>query len=481
MKTSRWTALALTGLAGLLSTTAVALFPQGAAHSAPSPTVVSITWDDTFADSMPALDYMRSHGVPGTLYVNSDRVGFNSQFMTRAQLKSYADAGFEIGGHTLGHVDLTTMSVSDQQANICQDRQNLANLGYRPTSFAYPFGAETLDTEKAVAACGYNSGRLISDLKSPTSCLKCATAEPIPPVSAYAIRTPASVRATFSLADLESEVTNAENDKGGWVPMVFHHICDPASCTGNAIPLSEFTAFVDWLGTQTSVTVKTVDAVVGGTYNPPGNPDPVPDDDAVLVGTKSHVLNGVNSYRCSDCLIEYTHIAGATTNTNAFGIEISVVGGVATQVQNGVGNMAIPPGSGYVLSGHGEAATWLKATIPVGTSVTLHMTGAPPPPPPPPPTVCPSGQVTVGAQSHVVTGVDVARKANLLIVYTPAFGSTTGTNEFGFEAAVVGGTITKIEDGLGSMTIPDNGCVLSGHGEARTWLKTFAVVGANVR
>jgi peptidoglycan/xylan/chitin deacetylase (PgdA/CDA1 family) len=483
MKTRRWTALSLTGLVGAVALLAVALtlLPPQAAQSAGQATVVSITFDDTYVDTVPALDAMKAKGIPGTMYVNSQRIGFNANYMTRAQLKGYADAGFEVGGHTLNHEDLTTLPADVAKANICQDRANLVNLGYKPTSFAYPFGGEDVNIQQMVRECGYNSARITSDLRSPTSCLKCATAEMIPPVNPYAIRTPATARSTFTLADYQSMVTQAENDKGGWVPLVFHHVCD--TCGGNSITLANFTAFLDWLKDRpTSTTVKTVDSVMGGAVVPIGDVDPVPDDDLVIIGSRQHTLNGINAYRCSGCLIEYTRVAGATTGANAFGTEVSVVGGVVTAVQNGVGNMAIPAGTGnYVLSGHGESATWLKSWAKVGTSVTVHGADAPPPPPPPAAPSCPSGQVTVGAQTHVVSGTDVARKAGFLVVYTPAFGDATGTNEFGFEATVVGGKITRVNDALGNMPIPDDGCVLSGHGESRTWLKTFAVVGATVR
>lgn len=479
MRPRRWTALIETGLVGI-GAAVMMMLPQQAAQSTPQPTTVSITFDDTYADTMPGLDAMKARGIPGTLYVNSQRVGFNSQFMTRTQLRSYADVGFEIGGHTLNHEDLTTLSPEVAQANICQDRANLANLGYRPTSFAYPFGAENLNIQQMAADCGYNSGRMISDLKSPASCSLCATAEPLPPVNRYAIRTPASVRSSFSLAQVESLVTQAENDTGGWVPLVFHHICD--GCSSNSISLRDFTAFLDWLQDRPSSTViRTVNSVIGGTYTPPDDDNPVPDDDLVLIGSRQHVLTAVNAYRCNDCMIEYTTVAGTTSGANPYGTEVSVVGGVVQQMQTGVGNMAIPAGAGnYVLSGHGESGTWLRTNAPVGAHVALHAAGTPPPPPPPPPPTCPSGQVTIGSQMYAVSGVDIARKANFLVVYTPTFGALTGTNEFGFEAEVVGGKVTKIANGVGNMTIPPNGCVLSGHGDARTWLQANAVVGASV-
>jgi hypothetical protein len=65
-------------------------------------------------------------------------------------------------------------------------------------------------------------------------------------------------------------------------------------------------------------------------------------------------------------------------------------------------------------------------------------------------------------------------------MYTPARGATTGTNAYGYEAAVVGGKVTVAQDGVGNMSIPSNGYVLSGHGTSRTWLRTYAKVGATV-
>jgi hypothetical protein len=88
--------------------------------------------------------------------------------------------------------------------------------------------------------------------------------------------------------------------------------------------------------------------------------------------------------------------------------------------------------------------------------------------------------VIVAGQSHVLNGVNIYRSTNFLVEYTPAKGATTGTNSFGYEAAVVGGRVTSVADGVGNMAIPANGVVLSGHGTSRTFLKTYAVVGATV-
>jgi len=90
------------------------------------------------------------------------------------------------------------------------------------------------------------------------------------------------------------------------------------------------------------------------------------------------------------------------------------------------------------------------------------------------------GTVTINGQSHALDGVNVYRSTNYLVQYTPAYGASTRTNQYGYEAAVVGGTITTVQDGVGNMAIPSNGYVLSGHGDARTWMRTYAKVGATV-
>jgi hypothetical protein len=91
-----------------------------------------------------------------------------------------------------------------------------------------------------------------------------------------------------------------------------------------------------------------------------------------------------------------------------------------------------------------------------------------------------AGTVTIGSQSHQLDGVNVYRAANYLVQYTPAFGTSTQTNAYGFEAAVVGGKVTTVQNGVGNMAIPSNGYVLSGHGTSRTWLQANATVGATV-
>lgn len=70
------------------------------------------------------------------------------------------------------------------------------------------------------------------------------------------------------------------------------------------------------------------------------------------------------------------------------------------------------------------------------------------------------------------------RGPNQLIVYTPAFGLRTGTNEFGTEAIVENNMVVSL-NGADSI-IPKNGFVISGHGSAKKWILQNIQVGSKV-
>ncbi|MCX7001126.1 MAG: hypothetical protein NT106_12660 [Candidatus Sumerlaeota bacterium] len=60
------------------------------------------------------------------------------------------------------------------------------------------------------------------------------------------------------------------------------------------------------------------------------------------------------------------------------------------------------------------------------------------------------------------------RGANQLILYTPASGERTGTNEWGAEATVIGDIVRNV--GGNNSAIPRDGFVLSGHGKGADWI-----------
>lgn len=70
------------------------------------------------------------------------------------------------------------------------------------------------------------------------------------------------------------------------------------------------------------------------------------------------------------------------------------------------------------------------------------------------------------------------RGAGQMIIYTPAYGLRTGTNEFGSEAIATGNVITALS-GADSI-IPQDGLVISGHGSAKKWINENIILGSKI-
>ena len=269
-KRGRWLAAVI---AAVLLISGLIVAPLAKAKAATSPVTVLLTFDDSNADQLPAEQTMKSLGLHGTFYTVSGWVNQPS-YLTLAQVQQIAADGNEIAGHTITHPDLPTLAAGEQQRQICNDRVNLINWGFQPTDFAYPFAdADTNETD--AKACGYNSARGLGDVVDPQGdCNGCVYAETTPPPDPYYLRAPDEVDSTVTLAQMEQQVTQAQTHGGGWVILTYHHICANIGAANCPADLSTtpaiYNAFMTWLAGQTSngVTVKTVQQVIGGTFNP---------------------------------------------------------------------------------------------------------------------------------------------------------------------------------------------------------------------
>ncbi|CNE90557.1 putative xylanase/chitin deacetylase [Mycobacterium tuberculosis] len=255
--------------------TAFVLVPAPARAAAS--TVVSLTFDDGAQDQYDnARPALASHGMQGTFFINSARIG-TPGYMTRAQVESLESAGHEIGGHTITHADLPTLSAAEQRRQVCDDRAALLNMGFTVRNFAYPYGNADGTSEQVVRDCGYNSARTVGGIVSPSGCGGCDYAETIPPANAYYTQTPESVKTSTTFAQLQNYVTQAEAHGGGWLQLVIHHVCNGCDDTYAMSP-STLSAFLDWLAPRAAngTTVKTVDQVIGGSTQPPVGGPPSP-------------------------------------------------------------------------------------------------------------------------------------------------------------------------------------------------------------
>ena len=271
------------GLALLVSLTALATFsapvnatmsphPIGAALGGRAQpvthrTVVTLSFDDGFADQMRALYPLRYYHFHATFYVNSELLNSDGR-LSFAQVRRIAADGNEIGGHTSDHRDLVSVDLPEQRRQVCDDRIALAAIaGQAPRSFAYPYGASDARSEEVVRACGYSSARGVGGISS--YCTRnCTFAESTPPRDPYLVRTSYSFVPATSIRAAEAAVARARAHGGGWVPLVFHQICH--RCSNLAIAPRDFSALLAWLAKQraSGVVVKTVGSVIGGSARP---------------------------------------------------------------------------------------------------------------------------------------------------------------------------------------------------------------------
>jgi len=238
--------------------------PPGPPPPGSSDTVVSIQFDDGVADQIGALSILDAHGMDATFYVNTAVIG-DADHLSWSELTDLAAAGNEIAGHTLHHDNIKPLKVAAARMEVCQDRVNLFDHGFQPTSFAYPFGTFDAGAEQVVSDCGYNSGRGVSGVNGTS-----VFAETIPPLDVYATRTPPNPKQGTTVATIESYVTDAATHGGGWVQLVFHHLC--AGCDAYAITPGDLNELLGWLEIQEGVVVRTTHEVVGGPVQPPVAP-----------------------------------------------------------------------------------------------------------------------------------------------------------------------------------------------------------------
>ena len=232
-------------------------------------TYVSLTFDDGNAGQSSAASILGGHGLPATFYVNSGTIGTPGK-LTLAQLQEFAAAGNEIGGHSVTHVDLTSVPPDEVRRQVCDDRAQLAGWGFATRSFAYPF-AEVSDTAaQIVLDCGYNSGRLLGDIRSRFGCADCDWAESLPPARPAITQALDQFDETWTLADLTGIVVAAEAHGGGWLQFTFHDVCS-SSCGELGVSSAILESFATWLDDRDetrNTVVKTVGDVVGGPVKP---------------------------------------------------------------------------------------------------------------------------------------------------------------------------------------------------------------------
>ena len=81
-----------------------------------------------------------------------------------------------------------------------------------------------------------------------------------------------------------------------------------------------------------------------------------------------------------------------------------------------------------------------------------------------------TAEITVAGQKRPIDGVNRARGADEVVLFTPGFHRTTLTDDSGIEVVARSGRVTDVRDAAGSTAIPPDGFVISGRGKGRDWV-----------
>jgi peptidoglycan/xylan/chitin deacetylase (PgdA/CDA1 family) len=151
--------------------------------SPPAGRVLALTFDDAFASVKHyAAPLMARFGVPGTLFVPTSYMSSGGPLawpgvehwkrtqhahelaaMTWDDVGELAQAGWEIGSHTLTHPYLTRLSDAALDDELTRSATECSEHVGRPcTSIAYPYGDVDPRVADRAAAAGYQAGASLS-------------------------------------------------------------------------------------------------------------------------------------------------------------------------------------------------------------------------------------------------------------------------------------------------------------------------------
>lgn len=139
-------------------------------HALPKRSVI-ITIDDGYRSAYGiAYPILKKYGFTATLFVYTNFIGHSNGALTWDQLKAMKDDGFEVGSHTLSHVDLTKKKKGeDDQAYLARVKKELLlskqkidkRLGQDTIYLSFPYGGYNHRILRICEQMGYEMAFLV--------------------------------------------------------------------------------------------------------------------------------------------------------------------------------------------------------------------------------------------------------------------------------------------------------------------------------
>ena len=123
------------------------------------PRPILITFDDGHLNNYTtAFPIMQKYGFTGVLYIVANYMG-TDQYMNADQIKEMTAAGWEVGSHSVNHLDLTSLDPERQRYEVVDSRTILEDKLEVPVlTIAYPFGISNSSVIDYAHFAGYIGG-----------------------------------------------------------------------------------------------------------------------------------------------------------------------------------------------------------------------------------------------------------------------------------------------------------------------------------
>jgi peptidoglycan-N-acetylglucosamine deacetylase len=129
------------------------------ANISPRTAVITTSWDDGDHLDMKLADLLSKYSLTATFYLPVNNVERPSLSLNGIEtLAQY----FDIGGHTMHHVDLTKIGVEQAAQEVIQGKLGLESIIHRQiASFCYPMGKYNSHIKKIVKEAGFAGARTL--------------------------------------------------------------------------------------------------------------------------------------------------------------------------------------------------------------------------------------------------------------------------------------------------------------------------------
>jgi GT2 family glycosyltransferase/peptidoglycan/xylan/chitin deacetylase (PgdA/CDA1 family) len=129
-----------------------------------------VTFDDAYADLLPAAaEILTQRGIPAVVFAVGGQIGGGNEWdrhlgagalslLDAAGLRTLAEAGIEIGSHSVNHPQLTKIPLGEAETELRDSAAQIEAAGLpRPRTFAYPHGEWNPPIATAAAAADYEA------------------------------------------------------------------------------------------------------------------------------------------------------------------------------------------------------------------------------------------------------------------------------------------------------------------------------------